>query len=141
MFTQFCSINMVYQATVTPNPRNTSRNISKQDKPKVQTYVGLASDFKIRLGNHRQSFKKENLKYATELSKHIWSLKEKKINYKITWKILGRAKPYTNATKLCNLCTLEKFYIICHRDKASLNKKSELVNHCRHRDKYLLKNS
>ena len=33
---------------------------------------------------------------------------------------------------------LEKNYIFCHREKASLSKKSELDNKCLHRDKYLL---
>ena len=67
--------------------------------------------------------------------KYIWSLKEKNIEYKITWKILGKAHSYSNRTKKCNLCLFEKFHIICHQDKASLNRRSELVNHCRHADK------
>ena len=38
----------------------------------------------------------------------------------------------------CCIVVVVVINIICHRDKASLNKKSELVNKCFHRHKYLL---
>ena len=68
-------------------------------------------------------------------------LKEKNTDYKITWKTLGKAQSYSNQTKKCNLCLLEKFFIICHPDKATLNKKSELISHCGHMSKFLLSNT
>ena len=40
----------------------------------------------------------------------------------------------------CNLCIAEKYYIICHPKEASLNKRTELISKCRHRDKFLLRN-
>ena len=105
----------------------------------TETYVGVtATEFKTRLANHRQSFKKSSLKTATELSKYVWSLKEDDQAYEIKWKILGRAKPYSNITKRCNLCLLEKHYIICKKELATLNKRTELLGTCRHSRKYLL---
>ena len=129
---------IVYQATVT-TPRTGPNNTNNYHS---ETYVGLTdTEFKLRYANHKQSFSNQRLRNATELSKYIWSLREKNIEYKITWKILGKAHSYSNRTKKCNLCLLEKFHIICHQDKASLNRRSELVNHCRHADKFLLKNT
>lgn len=118
--------NIVYQATVTTGT-------------KTETYVGLTdNEFKIRYANHKQSFSKKILKNSTELSKYIWTLKNNNQEYKIKWKIIGRANTYTNKSKECNLCLLEKYFIICQKEKATLNKKSELISTCRHRKKYLL---
>jgi len=61
----------------------------------TETYVGLtATEFKTRWRNHQMSFKHESKKNDTELSKHFWQLKEMK-NFKISWKILSKAKPYS----------------------------------------------
>jgi len=38
----------------------------------------------------------EKRKSETELSKHIWQLKGENKEFKVTWKILAKAKPYTN---------------------------------------------
>ena len=120
--------NIVYQATV-------------DTTTSIETYVGLSStDFKQRFGNHRQSFKKEAHKSQTELSKHVWTLKDNNTDFTIKWKILSHAKPYSNINKRCNLCTMEKFFIICHPKMATLNKRSELTSTCRHASKFKLKN-
>ena len=75
----------------------------------------------------------------TELSKYVWELKQKKIQHRITWKIIDKAHPYSPISKRCNLCILEKYYILRHRDKATLNKRSELTSSCRHASKFLLR--
>ena len=92
-------------------------------------YVGLtATDFKSRLANHKYFFKSKTKQNSTELSKHIWNLKERNLNYKIKWKILSHAPHYSNRTKRCNLCITEKYFIICKPKAVTLNKKNELVN-------------
>ena len=73
------------------------------------------------------------------ISKHIWNLKDKNLNYAIKWRILSRASHYSNTTKRCNLCITEKYYILCKRGFATLNKRNELINKCRHKDKFLLR--
>ena len=76
----------------------------------TETYVGLtATDFKTRWRNHQMSFKHEKRRNDTELSKYLWKLKEKKEGYSISWKIIAKAKAYSNTTKRCNLCITEKF--------------------------------
>ena len=86
------------------------------------------------------SFRNEKRKRATELSKHIWSLKQSNTRHSIRWKIIKKCQPYSNRTKRCNLCLYEKFIIICHPELSSLNKRNELISTCRHRKKHLLCN-
>ena len=121
--------NVVYQAAVeSPMGR--------------ETYIGLtANQFKTRFRNHTASFRNENKRNATELSKHIWFLKDAKTDFTVTWKIMARARPYSNVTKRCNLCITEKFFIICKPGAATLNKRNELASACRHTAKYLIKHS
>eukprot|EP00745_Piridium_sociabile_P013986 TRINITY_DN2060_c0_g1_i4.p1 TRINITY_DN2060_c0_g1~~TRINITY_DN2060_c0_g1_i4.p1 ORF type:complete len:436 (-),score=96.63 TRINITY_DN2060_c0_g1_i4:282-1589(-) len=122
--------NIVYQATVT-----------EKITQKAETYIGLTeTTFKTRYANHKQSFKQERYKYQTELSKHIWTLKESNIGYDISWRIVRKARPYSPSNKRCNLCTTEKYYILCKPDLATLNSRVEMINACRHRRRYLLAN-
>ena len=105
---------IIYQATV-------------KSEGKEETCVGLtATDFKSRLANHKASFKMKSKSNTTELSKYVWQLKEKNLDYSIKWKILSRAPQYNNKTKKCNLCIAEKLFIICKPNSASLNKRNEL---------------
>ena len=118
---------VVYQATVTTGDEK-------------ETYIGLtATQFKARYRNHLMSFRHEKRRNETELSKHLWQLKEAIKEFNIKWKILAKAKSYTNLTKRCNLCTTEKFFLICRPHMATLNKRNELVSTCRHRRKFILR--
>jgi len=124
------SEGMIYQATVT-SPNN-----------RTETYLGVtATNFKTRWRNHQTSFKNENSKNSTELSKYIRALKSKNERYTIGWKILEKAKPYTNLTGKCQLCTAEKHFIITKPELATLNKRNELVSACRHPRKFMLRYS
>ena len=63
--------DIVYQATVTCGETSKS-------------YVGItATSFKARLANHRASSKSKEKRNATELSKHIWDLKKRDLDYAI----------------------------------------------------------
>ena len=120
--------SIVYQAIVT-----------EKTSAKTETYVGICStEFKTRYNNHKSSFVNEHKKNATELSKHIWKLKLNNIEFEIKWKILKRVQPYSNKTKKCRLCLTEKFFIIYHPEKCTLNKKTEFISTCRHSNKFLL---
>ena len=99
--------SVIYQATVTIKDKTTNRP--------PQTYVGLAENsFKKRLANHKASFNSFDKRNATELSKYVWELKNRNIDYTIKWKLLKRAKPYNSASNRCNLCLWEKYFIICN---------------------------
>ena len=119
--------NVVYQATVT-------------SETSTESYVGLATNFKERYRNHNASFRHANKRNETELSKHIWTLKDAKKAFQIKWKVLKKCQPYNNISKKCNLCLHEKFIIICKKDLCSLNKRNELASSCPHRNRFVLKN-
>ena len=121
--------NMVYQATIT----------TKTTPPVVETYTGMTeTEFKDRYRNHKKSFKHAKYKKETTLSKYLWKLDGEKTDYSLEWKIIGRAKPYNPVTRVCALCTLEKFFIITKPHQATLNKKSEMFNKCPHMKGLLL---
>ena len=48
---------------------------------------------------------------ATELSKHIWNLKERDSDYAIKWKVLCKPPHYSNKTVKCHLCLADKYFI------------------------------
>jgi len=103
---------VVYQATITTTES-------------TETYVGLTTtELKTGWQIHQMSFKHESKKNDTELSKHFWQLKDQK---KDSWKILSKAKLYSNLTKCCNLCNTKKYYILYKPEMETLNKHNELV--------------
>lgn len=107
----------------------------------TKTYTGLTeTPFKVRYANHTLSFRNDRYRNSTELSKHLWQLKEKGQDSTITWAIKDTARPYNSATKTCNLCLTEKYWIISADKTKSLNKRSELVSTCRHAAKHRLAN-
>ena len=76
----------------------------------------------------------------TELSKHVWMLKDSNKSYKVVWCIVARAPPYKSGSGRCALCLTEKSVIVRANPKGLLNKRTELISKCRHRNKYLLCN-
>jgi hypothetical protein len=108
----------------------------------TETYVGLTeTDFKSRFNNHKSSFNHASRSNSTELSKYTRTLKNTGTQHSIEWSIPQRARPYSNSTKRCNLCISEKYYIMYKPHLASLNKRTEMLNTCRHSRKYLLSTS
>ena len=119
--------NVVYQATVSTQSSS-------------ETYVGLATNFKEPYRNHTASFRHQSKRNETELSKHIWALKDNKKPFNIKWRIIKQCRLYSNVSNKCNLCLFEKFVIICRKNLCSLNKRNELASLCPQRNRYLLKN-
>ena len=120
---------VIYQA-------NVSNNFNKDER----FYRGLAATpFKDRFANHKKEIKYKKYCKNTELSKYIWQLKENDINPQVTWELIAQVNANTRIN-FCVLCLTEKLKIIhMFDDPRSLNKKSELVNTCRHQNKLLLK--
>ena len=81
--------SVIYQATVTRKDNNTT-----------ETYIGLTeNDFKTRYRNHTASFRHAKHRNSTELSRHIWTLKDNNIEHFISWRILSSHSPYTAQAK------------------------------------------
>ena len=65
--------SLIYQATIT-----------RKDNSTTETYIALTeNDFKTRYRNHTASFRHAKHRNSTELSKHIWTLKDNNIEYLI----------------------------------------------------------
>ena len=118
--------NIIYEAKVTtPNEE--------------KTYIGLtATTFKARYTTHKASFKHQEKRNQTQLSKFIWKLKDEGTRHTITWKIMRHAQPYSPKTKRCNLCLWEKYFIITAEKSSNLNSRTELISTCKHKKKFLL---
>ena len=117
---------LVYRATV-------------KTELKTETYVGLTmNQFKDRWKIHDDDFSDPARRNQTVLSSYIWDLKDNGTPYTINWELVRRAQPFSPITRKCDLCIAEIMEIIYNPGLASLNKRNELFNHCRHRDKVLL---
>ena len=104
-------------------------------------YYGLCeTDLKSRYYNHVQSFKHRAKSKTTELSKFIWESRDSGIDPTLTWNIIQHAPAYKSGSKNCGLCLEEKYAILHAEEDTLLNKRSELVNKCRHRNKFKLIN-
>ena len=122
--------SIVYNANVTTESDTTGKN-----------YIGLTEGtFKQRYTQHKLSFRNRNYSNSTELSKHIWILKDNNTNFAINWNILATAPAYSNKSKRCHLCLTEKLYLIRAKKPSLLNKRSELISNCRHENKFYLAN-
>ena len=106
-------------------------------------YIGITEGtWKGRHSVHKTSFKNREYKARTVLTEYIWKIKDQKKEMpQIKWTIEKIAPAYTNTSKRCLLCLEEKMAIIEYPDQNNLlNKRSELINKCRHQNKFLLKN-
>ena len=62
---------------------------------KAETYTGVtARSFKDRLYEHRTDANTEKGRSNTALSTHIWSLKDRNLDYEVTWKLKYRGPDY-----------------------------------------------
>ena len=84
------------------------------------------------------SFRHKKRVNDTELSKYLWKLKEENTDYNLQWSIKAYASLYKCGTGKCDLCLTEKVIIAGSDPKKLLNKRTELVSKCRHRNKFLL---
>ena len=85
-----------------------------------------------------KSFNHRNCKSDTELSNRFWTIIDNNRNTNTTWKILRRHQAYNTSTKRCSLCLNEKLKLALHRTNTMLNKQTEILNKCRHRNKYAM---
>ena len=82
--------------------------------------------FKTRYSNYTKSFRHHERVNQTELSKHLWNLKNHGFNNSLLWETHKKALPHQCFPKRSNLCLLEKVSIICVNQDTLLNK----INFC-----------
>ena len=103
----------------------------------ITYYYGCSGTvFKTRFNNHKQSFVHRHKRNATELSKAVWNAKDAGTNPIIKRSIAAETSPYQPTAKSCNLYLAEKLAILQSDPATTLNKRSELSNKCRHKNKF-----
>ena len=103
------------------------------DRGGLETYVGLAKNFKKRYRKHKKCLDDENAEGHTCLTTQYWKEKNAGNNPVVSWKYLEKNVPtYNPVTKTCRLCLREKFYIVLRPNLATLNSRQEIFGHCRH---------
>ena len=101
-------------------------------------YVGVTECFKARWNQHKQSFKKEELKNSTALSTYVWD-NDLGREPDLKWEIIDKAPTYTPGQRSCQLCLTEKLHIlILSKHRNCLNRRSEIAQTCRHKTSYKL---
>ena len=102
-------------------------------------YYGTSEgEFKSRYNNHTKSFRHRECMNKTELSKHVWNLKDHGLDNNLSWEIHKKASPYQCGSKRYGLCLSEKVSIMCADPDILLSKRTGLISKCRHRIKFLL---
>ena len=109
---------LVYKATST-----TSSN-------SIVYYGTSEGEFKTRYNNHTKSFRHREFMNETELSKHVWNLKDHELDNNLSWEIHNKTSPYQCGSKRFDLCLSEKVSIICADPDTLLNKRTELISQC-----------
>ena len=118
-----------------------SATVTETATGKSETYTGVtANTFKQRLAGHKTDTNYLRYRHNTTLSDHIWSLKEQDKEYDLKWMLIDRGKAFNPIQKKCQICLKEKFHIMYNRSGASLNRREEVFNTCRHRKQNLLSN-
>ena len=103
--------------------------VKEANSRKVETYTGLTGrSFKKRWQEHQNNFEKTEKRNETSLSVHVWELKDRGVAHDVSWRILDRATTYNPATKKCNLCIREKYFIMYQNTSSTLNKRSEVYH-------------
>ena len=108
-----------------------------------RVYLGVAEDdWKQRIYCHKKWIKNKSYRNDTTLSSSLLDLKEKhNVFPTLTWSF-GKSVPgYSNISKRCLLCLIEKVLIATYENpEEMLNKKSKLMAKCHHNNKLLLSN-
>ena len=105
----------------------------------TKIYYGISeTKFKTRYSNHKKCFNHEKHKNDTPLSNRLWKVKASKEEPALVWKILGQYQPYNVNTKRCLLCLNEKLQTAIYRGNNLMNKQTEILSKCRHRNKHAL---
>ena len=106
-----------------------------------KVYIGqTANTFKARYQLHNSDTNCGRKR--TGLTKYILEQEKKgRVCQELKWSKISDAKPRSKGDKICSLCNTEKTLIAIADKSSSLNKRSEILQRCRHRDKLVLSNS
>ena len=115
-----------------------SATIKMEDETK--TYVGQTNNtFKKRMDLHNSDTNCGRTRCT--LSAYLIEQRRKgKDPEEIRWSLIKPVKPRERGDRYCQLCLSEKAFILRSDPELTLNKRSELLRRCRHRDSLMLSN-
>ena len=115
--------------------------VTREDSDVVKTYCGSTQDFKQRWYGHN-SAERHQKNSNTTLSRYLWQhkLNDPPLTYNLKWKIIDRGRQFNPVTKICRLCSKEKFHILYNKEASSLNHRTEIFQPCPHKKKFILNN-
>ena len=87
---------------------------------------------KERFWNHKKLFNHIKYKNGKVLSQEFWKTKKCNGTTKIIQKIIRMCRSYNPDSKLRHLCLNQKYEIATYKEDILLNKRSEIINTCRH---------
>ena len=79
----------------------------------------------------------------TKLKNVTARAKRRNMDLKVSRRVIDKATPYNihkGGSAFCNLCVLEKYYILTAKFKNSLKSRNELINKCRHLNRFSVEN-
>ena len=88
--------------------------------------------------NHTKSFNLEHYENDTELSKEYWAIKRNHFIPKVTWRIIRKYSSFNAPKRKCYMCLNAKLEIASYKEDNLFNKKPELINKCRHQNKFTI---
>ena len=138
--TAVMKILVLYQIVAKRNAQfiKPALTVTSLDINKNVTFAHVKQHLKIVFGNHKKSFIHVRHKNDTELSKEFGEIKKHNGTPKITWKVIRICRSHNPNSKCCLLCLNQKYEIATYKGYNFLNKRTEIINNCRHRSKYKL---
>ena len=112
------------------------------DRNKKVYFGSTQGEFKTRYYNHRTSFSHEKYRHSTMLSSYVWEVKDKKkgIDPILKWEVIKKCRKYRAGDRDCLLCHEEKLATASCKSRDMLNQRSEVLNSCKHKMRWLLYN-
>ena len=109
-------------------------------KGKRHYYGQTDRTFKERFYGHTSDLRHPSKAKSTSLSTYVWKIRNEGEDPTISWSKVKNARSYNPGNKNCNMCLEEKTTIARDKTKEILNKRSELMYKCLHKQRYLLEN-
>ena len=82
--------------------------------------------------------KSTNKKKRRNTVREFCNCKRNHFTPKVTWRIIRECAPFNTTKRKCYLCLNKKLDIASYKGDNLLNKRSELINKCRHQNKFTL---
>ena len=120
--------DIVYKATISTSNTNDTKH-----------YIGITSNtFKERYRYHIKSFTQKMFKRNRTFETHL-APKAKQNRFHHKWSTIKKSISYTGGSKRCNLWLEKKLNILKEKDKCLLNKRSEIISACQHKNRFQVK--